>query len=170
MGEGLDDERLTVMGLFAETWVALAARGSAQLAEHGLADAEFEVLLRLARSPDGQLRMTDLAAQTSLTSSGVTRLVDRLVASGSVTRLACAADRRTTYAVLTDVGRDRLTAALPGHLALIEEWLVGPLSPEGLDSLVGALRTLRDRLRPCAEAGAQVRPTAVDAAAAAARG
>src|SRR4051794_20121004 len=103
-----DDERLTVMGLLAETWAGLTAKTAAQLAEHGLGDVEFEVLLRLARSPEGSLRMSDLSAQTSLTSSGITRVVDRLVHMGSVHRRACTADRRTTYAVITDAGRERL--------------------------------------------------------------
>ena len=84
MSDALEDPRLTVVGLLAETWTGFAARITAQLAEHGLDGAEFEVLLRLGRSPGGLLRMGDLAAQTSLTSSGITRLVDRLVATGSV--------------------------------------------------------------------------------------
>jgi DNA-binding MarR family transcriptional regulator len=149
-----DDERLTVMGLLAETWAGLTALTAAQLAEHGLGDMEFEVLLRLARSPEGRLRMTDLAAQTSLTSSGITRVVDRLVQAGSLSREACTTDRRTTYAVLSDAGRERLGAALPGHIELLERWVVGPLTPEALASFVDCLRVLRDGVRPCAEAGA----------------
>jgi DNA-binding MarR family transcriptional regulator len=149
-----DDERLTVMGLLAETWAGLTALTAAQLAEHGLGDMEFEVLLRLARSPEGRLRMTDLAAQTSLTSSGITRVVDRLVQAGSLSREACTIDRRTTYAVLSDAGRERLGAALPGHIELLERWVVGPLTPEALASFVECLRVLRDGVRPCAEAGA----------------
>ena len=62
---------------------------------------EFEVLLRLGRSPEGQLRMTDLSAQTSLTASGVTRVIDRLERDGYVTRIACPTDRRSLYAVIT---------------------------------------------------------------------
>jgi len=76
--ELVNDERLTAIGLFAEAYEGLAARFAAQLAEHHLAPIEFEVLMRLARSPDGQLRMTDLSAQTTLTTSGVTRVIDRL--------------------------------------------------------------------------------------------
>jgi DNA-binding MarR family transcriptional regulator len=158
--ETFDDERLTVMGLFAETFTGLAARGAAQLAGHGLSIVEFEVLIRLARSPQGMLRMTDLAAQTSLTTSGVTRVVDRLADRGLVVRQACATDRRTTYAVVTDPGRELLAAALPGHLDLIETWLVGPLrdpagAPEGvsLESFAAALRHLRDPVVPGATAG-----------------
>ena len=127
--------------------------------------------MRLARSPEGLLRMSDLAAQTTLTSSGITRVVDRLVERGLVTRRACATDRRTTYAVITDTGRDLLERLLPGHLELLEEWLVGPLRGRGLDEFVGraaaaarpgrALRDGRQRRgaavpppsRPSAEAG-----------------
>jgi len=154
------DDRLTVMGLFAETWAGLSVRSALQLAEHGLSPVDFEVMIRLARSPMGLLRMTDLSAQTTLTTSGVTRVVDRLVDRGLVARQACSTDRRTTYAVLSDCGRERLGAALPGHLELIEEWLVGPLrgpvdeSGGSLELFVGALRRLRDRLAPCAIAGA----------------
>jgi MarR family 2-MHQ and catechol resistance regulon transcriptional repressor len=154
MADELDDPRLTVAGLLAETWVGFSARLAAQLGEHGLDGAEFEVLLRLARSPGGSLRMSDLAAQTSLTSSGITRLIDRLVAVRSVQRQACTTDRRTTYAVITDRGRGRLDLALPGHLELIERWLVGPIPSGELAAFVATLRTLRDGVRPCAEAGA----------------
>jgi DNA-binding MarR family transcriptional regulator len=120
----------------------------------------------------GLLRMTDLSAQTSLTTSGVTRVVDRLVDRGLVTRQACATDRRTTYAVVTDLGRELLAAALPGHLELIETWLAGPLrdgagEPDGvtLEGFVAALRRLRDRLVPCATAGSEG-PAAADRSAA----
>jgi DNA-binding MarR family transcriptional regulator len=156
----LDDERLTLMGLFAETWTALAARLTADLARFDVSPVEFEVLLRLGRSPDRRLRMTELAAQTSLTSSGVTRVVDRLVVRGLVDRAACATDRRSTYAVATDDGLALLDAAVPGHLAVVEEWLVVPLlstAPDGaadLASFTAALRRLRDLLVPCATAGA----------------
>jgi MarR family 2-MHQ and catechol resistance regulon transcriptional repressor len=150
-----DDPRLTVMGLLAETWAGLASAGRAQLAEHGLGDVEFEVLLRITRSPGAMLRLTDLAAQTSLSSSGITRVVDRLEAAGSVCRQACATDRRTTYAVVTEAGRMRLSAALPGHLELVERWLVRPLSAEQLSALMDALRVVRDGVRPCATAGSR---------------
>ena len=156
MADGLwDDERLTVMGLLAETFASLTTRMSAHLAGAGLATAEFEVCLRLARSPEGLLRMSDLAAQTTLSSSGITRVVDRLVERGLVTRQACATDRRTTYAVISDTGRALLGEVLPGHLELIEEWLTGPLRDGRLEEFVAALRTLRDHVAPCATAGSE---------------
>jgi MarR family 2-MHQ and catechol resistance regulon transcriptional repressor len=150
----LHDERLTLMGLLAETWASLSARGAAQLAGFGLAPAEFEVCLRLARSPERRLRMGDLAAQTTLTSSGITRVVDRLVERGLVTRQSCSTDRRTTYAVITDTGRRLLDEVLPGHIEIIDTWLVAPLRSAGLGEFEAALRAVRDHTAPCAVAGA----------------
>jgi MarR family transcriptional regulator, 2-MHQ and catechol-resistance regulon repressor len=153
---GIEDDRLTLMGLFTETFAGLAARGAAQLGGHGLAPVEFEVLLRLTRSPAGLLRMTDLTIQTTLTSSGVTRVVDRLCDRGLVTRRACETDRRTTYAVVTDSGREVLAAAIPAHLDLIETWLLEPLRAEGdesFEAFVQALRRVRDHVAPRATAG-----------------
>ena len=153
LSEVLQDERLTVMGLLAETWASLSARNLAHLATFGMAGAEFEVCLRLARSPEGLLRMTDLAAQTTLTSSGITRVVDRLVERGLVTRQSCATDRRTTYAVITPAGRDLLAAVLPGHLELTEQWLIEPLRGAALADFVAGLRAVRDHAAPCSTVG-----------------
>ena len=72
------------------------------------------MLIRLARSPEGLLRMSDLAAQTSLTTSGITRVVDRLASAAWSRRRAAPTDRRRTYAVLTDAGRALLGRRCPG--------------------------------------------------------
>jgi DNA-binding MarR family transcriptional regulator len=151
--ELVNDERITAIGLFSEAFVGLSARFAGQFAEHQLTPVEFEVLLRLARSPGGRLRMTDLSTQTSLTTSGVTRVIDRLERDGLVCREACPSDRRSSYAVITNGGRKRLDAVLPGHVALIEEWFTGQLHPEQLDALLCALRAVRDAVRPDATAG-----------------
>ena len=42
LNEVLQDERLTVMGLLAETYASLSARNLAHLATFGMAGAEFE--------------------------------------------------------------------------------------------------------------------------------
>ncbi len=151
-----DDPRITAMGLFSEAFVGLNTRLACQIARHGLSMIEFEVLLRLSRSPDGQLRMTDLSSQTSLTASGVTRVIDRLERDGFVARAACPTDRRSLYAVISRAGLERLTAIMPGHLELIDEWFTGQLRPDELDGLLTSLRTVRDAVRPGAEAGALV--------------
>jgi MarR family 2-MHQ and catechol resistance regulon transcriptional repressor len=149
----LNDPRFTAAGLFAEAYTGLVGRFAAQFDQHRLSAVEFEVLMRLARSPDNRLRMTDLAGQTSLSTSGVTRVVDRMDRDGLVRREACSSDRRSSYAVITDAGLARLDEVLPGHLALIEQWFVGQLAPAQLDQMLESLRTIRDAVNPCATAG-----------------
>ena len=74
-------------------------------AERSLSSQSFDVLIRLARTPGSELRMSELAAQTSLTPSGLTRSVDRLQEQGLVARRVCPEDRRGAFAVLTPAGR-----------------------------------------------------------------
>jgi DNA-binding MarR family transcriptional regulator len=149
----LDDPRFTAVGLFAEAYTGLTARFAAQFEEHRLSAVEFEVLMRLARSPGNRLRMTDLAGQTSLSTSGVTRVVDRMDRDGLVCREACPSDRRSSYAVVTAAGRQRLDEVLPGHLALVQQWFIGQLTPEQMVGMLDSLRTIRDAVNPCATAG-----------------
>ncbi|MBG0560541.1 MarR family winged helix-turn-helix transcriptional regulator [Actinoplanes aureus] len=160
MNKDLDDPRLTAIGLLAEAYTGLMNRLAAQFDEHRLSPVEFEVLMRLARSPRSQLRMTDLAGQTTLSTSGVTRVVDRMERSGMVRREACATDRRSSYAVITEAGQQRLAEVLPGHLELVQKWYVGLLTEEQLEQLLRSLRTIRDTVNPCAVAGSEETPPA----------
>ena len=153
MSTNLDDPRFTAIGLFAEAFTGLTSRFAAQFEEHRLSAVEFEVLMRLARSPGNRLRMTDLAGQTSLSTSGVTRVVDRMDRDGLVRREACPSDRRSSYAVITTPGRQRLDEVLPGHLELVQQWFIGQLTPQQLDNMLDSLRAIRDAVNPCATAG-----------------
>ena len=153
MATNFDDPRFTAFGLFAEAFTGLTNRFAVQLEQHRLSSVEFEVLIRLARSPKRRLRMTDLAGQTSLSTSGVTRVVDRMDREGLIRREACASDRRSSYAVITDDGLDRLDRVLPEHLELIEQWFISRLTPTQLEDMLNSLRVLRDAVNPCATAG-----------------
>ncbi|MCK2214449.1 MarR family winged helix-turn-helix transcriptional regulator [Actinomadura sp. ATCC 31491] len=149
-----DDARLTAVGLLAEVHAGLMARLQPALAAAGLSEVDFETVIRLARSPEQRLRMSDLAAQTGLSTSGVTRVVDRLEREGLVARQACAHDRRASYAVLTDAGRERLESVLPQHVQDIEDCFTGLLEAKELEAFLGSLRKIRAVVRPCATAGA----------------
>ena len=151
--ELLSDRRITAIGLLEEVAGGLEAKLASQYAEHDLTSAEFQVLVRLARSPNRELRMSDLAAQTQLTTSGITRVVDRLEADGLVARRACPTDRRGSFAGVTPTGLARLDAVLPGHLDLLEKWFTSLLPSAQLDSLLRTLRVIRDAVRPEATAG-----------------
>ena len=150
----LDDPRITAIGLFSEAHAGLMTRLTAQLATHNLDGVEFETLIRLARSPGGALRMSDLAGQTGLSTSGMTRVVDRLERDGLVERQACPTDRRGSFTAITAAGRARLGDVLPGHLALLDTWFTGLLTEGQLRDFLGSLRLVRDTVRPEAVSGA----------------
>ncbi|MGH3795870.1 MAG: MarR family winged helix-turn-helix transcriptional regulator [Pseudonocardiaceae bacterium] len=168
VSEDFDDPRLTAMGLLIEVHEGVTARLDPVHARHGLSGNDFDTLIRLARSAEGRLRMTDLAVQTSLSTSGITRVVDRLERHGLVRREPCPIDRRSSFAVLTEEGEHRLGALLPELLDEIATCFTGVLSTEGLDALTDALRVVRDTVRPGALAGA--RPGALVSARPAASG
>jgi DNA-binding MarR family transcriptional regulator len=146
---GLDDSRLTLAGLFFEAHDGLTRVLTRRLEEaFGIPHQSFEVLIRLARSPEQHLRMSDLAAQVTMSASGLSRAVDRLESAGYVTREACATDRRTIYAALTDLGRERVECILPVHLEHLEEEFTGVLSASDQAALDRILRKIRAHVNP----------------------
>ena len=84
-------------------------------AEHGLSLSSYEVLMFLADAPEHRMRMADIADRVLLSRSGCTRLVDRLVEQGYVTRCAADSDGRGLYAQLTDAGVNKVAAARRTH-------------------------------------------------------
>jgi len=84
-------------------------------AAHGISVSSYEVLLFLADAEDRRMRMAEIAERVLLSRSGLTRLVDRLVELGYVTRCASEDDGRGLYAMLTDAGAEKLAAARRTH-------------------------------------------------------
>jgi DNA-binding MarR family transcriptional regulator len=89
------------------------------ISEHGITTRDYEVLLYLAQSPERRLPMSALAESTMLTRSGITRLVDGLVAGGFIERVSCPNDARVSYAQLTDEGFEKLRSAGCTHVGSI---------------------------------------------------
>ena len=73
---------------------------------------------------------------------------------GLVRRSACPTDRRSSFTVITEAGLRRLGEVVPGHVEMIDRWFTGQLDPEQLRTMLEALRTVRDAVRPHAVAGA----------------
>jgi DNA-binding MarR family transcriptional regulator len=142
--ELVDDDRITVVGLLAEANAALGCHFERDLAGVGVPLSWFEVLVRLGRTPGGRLRMSDLAHAVALTTSGTTRLVDRIEAAGLIERQSCATDRRVAYAALTEAGRKVLKRAAPVHVESIQRHVIDTLSADEVRDLERLLRKLRD--------------------------
>jgi DNA-binding MarR family transcriptional regulator len=117
-------------------------------AAHGLSLAEYDALLQIAHSPGRRVRMNVLAERVILSRSGITRLVDRLEAAGSVSRIACETDARGQEAVLTPIGLDRLRAAATTHLEGVRRYFLDRLDADALSGLEASLSRVADPLGP----------------------
>src|SRR5438034_639045 len=115
-------------------------------AAHGLSLAEYDALLQLAHAPGRRVRMNVLAERVILSRSGITRLVDRLEAAGSVERVACSTDARGQEAVLTVIGLARLRSAATTHLEGVRRYFLGRLDATDLAGLEASLGRVADPL------------------------
>lgn len=97
-----------------------AELGKVLQAQHGLGLSEFRALEILARSPDLELRMQELASHLRLNQSSVSRMVERLERGGFTVRDLCPDDKRGVYTVLTDKGRAQLESAQPVYEAALD--------------------------------------------------
>lgn len=142
-----DDRRLAPWRAFLLAHARVTRRLDEELrAEHDLSLAEYEALLQVAHAPDRRLRMSQLAERVLLSRSGVTRLIDRLVADGFVERVACESDARGAEAALTEGGLDRLRAAAVTHLRGIDRYFLSSLPEDALASLGVSLAEIAERV------------------------
>lgn len=89
--------------LEVELWNAVEERVRA---EHGLALGSYEVMTVIARQPG--CRVHDIAAALSITVGGVSKIVDRIEATGDCVRRANPGDRRSSIIELTTAGHRQL--------------------------------------------------------------
>jgi DNA-binding MarR family transcriptional regulator len=112
------------------------------VSEHAITTRDYEVLLYLAQAPDRKLPMSALAESTMLTRSGITRLVDGLVAGGFIQRIACHSDARVSYAQLTDEGLSKLRSAGRTHVGSIRRLFLEHFDAEETGRLADMLSRL----------------------------
>jgi DNA-binding MarR family transcriptional regulator len=96
---------------------------------HGLTVSAYEVLMFLADAPQHRMRMSEIADRVLLSRSGCTRLVDRLVSQGYVSRCAAHSDGRGLFAALTSAGLEMVQAARRTHRAGVRRFFLDHLTP-----------------------------------------
>ncbi len=132
----LTDHELAAWRGMLEVHARVTQELDAQMrAEHGLSASAYEVLMFLDDAPEHRMRMSDIADRVLLSRSGCTRLVDRLVDQGYVTRCAATCDRRGLYAELTDAGLEKITAARVTHWEGIRRFFLDHLTATDLIAL-----------------------------------
>ena len=108
---------------------------------------DYEVLVQLSEAEGRRMRMTDLSSRLLHSQSRVTQRIDRLECRGWVQREKSQADRRVTYAVLTEEGLKAITVAAPLHLGHVREHFMDLLQPEEVDVLGAILQRLVGHVR-----------------------
>lgn len=125
------------------TQVELLRRFRQEDVWHEVSLEEYDVLYTLASSPDHSARIRDLQDRSLLSQPSLSRMVERLEASGLVRRGPVEGDRRGVAVTLTDEGL-RLQRLVGGRHADSIDRVVG----EALDAdELATLRALLDRLR-----------------------
>lgn len=108
-------------------------------AAHHLTISDYDVLVQLRDAEGHCLTMSDLSRRTTLTRSGMTRLVQGLERDGLVQRRACRSDARVSYAVITDNGLAVLEDARRTHHAGIRRVFADHFSAEEAEQLAELL-------------------------------
>jgi DNA-binding MarR family transcriptional regulator len=137
------DPRLAPWIAFIRAHAAVYRTLEAELeAEQALSLPDYDALVQLALASERRLRMSELAQRMLLTRSGVSRLVDRLVAEGYVERVPCLTDARGAFAALTRPGLQRLRDASPTHLRGIDEHFLAAIPEAERDAFTRVLESI----------------------------
>jgi DNA-binding MarR family transcriptional regulator len=126
----VDDEAVVLFGDILRLTNTIRGRSDGAIrGGSGLAGSEFEVLLRLARHPDGRTTSARLAEELSFTSGGLTRLISRMESESLLIRRPHPDDRRAALLEATSRGTQRLRQALQAHVPQINDDLLALLTP-----------------------------------------
>lgn len=109
-----------------------------------LTHAGYVVLSALSEDPERSIRMSRLAQLSSMSVSRLSHLVDRLSAEGWVERRPVPGDRRSTMAVLTDAGWEKVVETAPGHVNNVRTLIFERLTP----SQTRQLGTIMEKILP----------------------
>lgn len=100
----------------------------------GLSGPDFGVLSRLAGCGKGEMRQQTLAESMGWDKSRLSHQLTRMQERGLIER--CEADKRVVLVVLTQHGREKLTAARPIHAGSVRRNLLAQLNTEQIETII----------------------------------
>ena len=114
----------------------------------GITHLQYRILITLAREPDRQLRMSEVANTCGISLSRLSHAVATLERDGWVTRTSAEDDRRGQLAVLTDEGQRLVELAAPGHVAIVRRTVFDGLSDDDVTKLAQLANHVLEQLPP----------------------
>ncbi|MCC5574413.1 winged helix-turn-helix transcriptional regulator [Microtetraspora sp. AC03309] len=125
----------------------LAARLNRELQlESGLSLADYDVLVQLTDTPEARLRPFELQHELQWEQSRLSHHLARMRRRGLVEREECSEDGRGAFVVLTEKGRQAITAAAPGHVGVVRRFFFDGLTREEVAMLERLTTRILDRL------------------------
>jgi DNA-binding MarR family transcriptional regulator len=122
-------------------------------ARHGLSMSALELLGRLAAAEDRRMRLSTLAADTGLSLSRVSRIVDALERRELVERKPCPSDARAINAHLTDAGLALAREAQATHFADVQRRFFDALGADEVQTLARLFSRFAPRAAEACDAG-----------------
>jgi DNA-binding MarR family transcriptional regulator len=120
------------------SWLMIKLPGEidAQLQrDSGISFFEYLVLAALSMSPDGCLRMSDLAQHVNGSVTRLSNVAKRLEQRGWMRREPSAENGRYIEATLTEEGMAVVENAAPGHVAAVRRYVFDALRPDQVTGL-----------------------------------
>jgi DNA-binding MarR family transcriptional regulator len=103
--------------------------------ESGLSYPDYFVLVVLTDSPEGRMRLFELAQTLGWEKSRASHHIARMAERGLVTKEKCGSDRRGAFVVITARGCAEIEAAAPGHVNAVRRLFVDRLTADQLDAI-----------------------------------
>ncbi|MDO5720763.1 MAG: MarR family transcriptional regulator [Actinomycetaceae bacterium] len=151
MSEQYDQPTIELFGLWRTTMDAtnlIQARLEELLKSNGgLSLGDYSVLLTLAQTPHGYMKLGELARQTSFSAARVTYMMHSLERRGFVERKASEQDGRIVFAHMTPRGRRVFNSCHAAYCEHIEQWCLSCVSPDEADVLHRVFSRIAQRLR-----------------------
>lgn len=116
--------------------------------DSGLNSFDYGILASLVASPDGTLRMSELAELVDGTLPRLSQAVGRLEKRGWVRRTPDPTDGRYTLGVVTDEGVAKLHEAAPCHVAEVRRVVFDPLTRAQVRQLESISRRITGAIDP----------------------
>jgi DNA-binding MarR family transcriptional regulator len=114
------------------------------LADSGLSNADYTVLVALSEANDGTLRIYELGRRLAWEKSRLHHQLTRMCTRGLVKRQR--GEVRAIHVAITAAGLAALEAAVPRHTEHLRRLVVDRLTPRQIDQLADISRTILDGL------------------------
>ncbi|KAA9026058.1 MarR family winged helix-turn-helix transcriptional regulator [Niallia endozanthoxylica] len=134
-----NDQSLKLFIVLSRAYRAVNEHVNKRIQLYGLNPTEFAVLELLYHKGDQPLQQ--IGGKILLASGSMTYVIDKLEKKEYIIRVACAEDRRVTFARITEKGKKLIEQIFPSHQNEIER-IMSVLSSEEQQTAIGLIKKI----------------------------